>query len=151
MKKPYLIQRAKFIKEDEYSANRKGIDKLLGFDYMGSAEFEFGALPKSLKRIRADIKDYVQFQYSFKKHPAKVVTVMCKKDEQDEVCEILEQLVLNEIRLKERCDLSKFISGKTDSWDNDFWWDIDNDFMFWKFTPDFDIKFKRELSEPVNY
>jgi len=35
---PYLIQRAKFIKEDEYSANRKGIDKLLGFDYMGSAE-----------------------------------------------------------------------------------------------------------------
>ena len=142
MTTPYLIQRAKFIKDDEYSANRKGIDKLLGFDYMGSAEFEFGALPASLKRIRAEIKDYVQFQYSFKKHPAKVVTVHCKKEEQDAVCEILEQLALDKIRLKERCDLPKFISDETNSWDNDFWWDIDNDFMFWKFNPEFDANFK---------
>jgi len=134
MEQPYLIQRAKFIKEDEYSVNRKGIDKLLRFDYMGSAEFEFGALPQSLKRIRADIKNYVQFQYSLKKHPTKVLTVFCKTDEKDEVCDIIERLALNEIILKERCDLPKFISGKSDEWDNDFWWDIDNDFMFWKFT-----------------
>lgn len=146
MRIPYLIQRAKFIIEDEYTVNRKGIDKLLGFDYMGSAEFEFGALPASLKRIRSDIKHYTQFQYSFLKHPEKVVTVLCKKNDKEEVCKILEELALNEIRLKERCDLSKFINGKTDRWDNDFWWDIDNDFMFWKFNPDFDIKFKTELA-----
>jgi len=62
------------------------------------------------------------------------------------VCDIIERLALNEIILKERCDLPKFISGKSDEWDNDFWWDIDNDFMFWKFNPDFDIKFKEEIS-----
>ena len=141
MTTPYLIQRAKF--RDEISSTfRKGIDKILCFDYMGSAEFEFGALPASLKRIRAEIKDYLQFQYSFKKHPAKVVTVMCKKEDEDAVCKILEQLALNKIRLKERCDLPKFISDVTNSWDNDFWWDIDNDFMFWKFNPEFDANFK---------
>lgn len=145
MERPYLIQRAKFITEDESTTSRKGIDKLLGFDYMGSAEFEFGALPKSLKRIRADHKDYIQFQYSFKKHPTKVLTVLCKKNEYNEVCAILEELALNKIRLKERCDLPKFLQGKSDTWDNDFWWDIDNDFMFWKCSPDFDIKFKKEL------
>lgn len=150
MQTPYLIQRAQFKNENELTINRKGIDKLLSFDYMGSSEFEFGALPASLKRIRADIKNYTQFQYSFKKHHAKVVTVLCKKEEQEEVCNILEQISEQKIRLKEYCDLYDFINDNYTYHYNDFWWDIDNDFMFWKFTPDFDIKFKKELSEPIN-
>lgn len=40
--------------------------------------------------------------------------------------------------------------GETGNRVEDFWGDIENDFMFWKFNPDFDIKFKKELSEPVN-
>lgn len=44
---PYLIQRMMFWK----SPRGEGFDDILSMDYMGSAEFEFGALPKSLKRI----------------------------------------------------------------------------------------------------
>ncbi len=52
---PYLVQRLKL---NEYSQGKgKGVDAHFTMDYMGSAEFEFGALPASLKIIREYIKD----------------------------------------------------------------------------------------------
>lgn len=142
MEKPYHIQRAKF----QNNPNGKGIDKLLQFDYMGSVEFEFGALPKSLKRVRERISDYVQFQYSFIKHPDKLVTVFCKKEQQQFVGEILEQLSEGNIRLKEYCDLNNYLVPESKWRNSDFWWDIDNDWFFWKYTPDFDLAFKKSLT-----
>lgn len=48
---PYLIQRACF--ESKIPRGSKlSVDDVLDLDYMGSAEFECGALPKSLARIR---------------------------------------------------------------------------------------------------
>ncbi len=38
----------------------KGFDGLFGCDYMGAAEFEWGAIPDSLKRIRAARKVVMQ-------------------------------------------------------------------------------------------
>ncbi len=144
METPYCIQRAKF----ENRNDRTGIDSLLRFDYMGSAEFEFGALPASLKRVRNNMNDYIMFQYTFKKYPAKSksVTVFCKKEQYDFIGDILEQLAENKIRLKERCDLADWLNQKESSYNrNDFWWDIDQDWFFWKFTPTFDFQFKETL------
>lgn len=45
----WLVQRIR--RRDMPSS--KGIDALFEFDYMGAAEFEFGALPKALKAMRA--------------------------------------------------------------------------------------------------
>jgi len=46
----YLIQRGKF--RDIKDINEvKGLDNVIEYDYMGSAEFEFGALGKSLASI----------------------------------------------------------------------------------------------------
>lgn len=45
----WLVQRIR--RRDMSSA--KGIDALFTFDYMGSAEFEFGTLPQALKAMRA--------------------------------------------------------------------------------------------------
>jgi len=48
---PYLVQRIETrqtVRDDDV-----GVDRHFRFDYMGSAEFEFGALPKALKAIRA--------------------------------------------------------------------------------------------------
>lgn len=56
--KPWLIQRASF----EARPEKEGLDGVLRFDYMGASEFEFGALFKSLTRIRADIGNY-QFSW----------------------------------------------------------------------------------------
>jgi hypothetical protein len=139
---PYLIQRAKFAD----SPNKEGIDRVLTFDYMGSAEFEFGALPESLKRVRKNIADYMQFQYRFKRHPAKEVTVLCQAYQYEFIGTILEQLSRNKLRLKERCDLSEFFNPEQKYSSNDFWWDIENDWFFWKHNLDFTIKFRQALS-----
>ncbi len=141
MEVPYLIQRASV----QNNKNSKGIDSVLSFDYMGSAEFEFGALPDSLKRVRMFPESYTQFQYSFGNYPSKVVTVLCKKEQQDFVGDILESLSENKIRLKGYSRSSEFV--KDGNSNTNFWWDIDNDWFFWVLNPDFDLQFKKLLFE----
>lgn len=139
MKNPHLIQRAKFSNNN----SKKGIDSILSFDYMGSSEFEYGALPESLKNIRKNISNYVQFNYSFNQHPEKSVTVFCLKEQQDFIGNILEQLADRQIRLKEFSAFDSYINDDGYFKDKfDFWWDIENNFMFWKSNEEFELKFK---------
>lgn len=133
--RPYLIQRAKFVN----SPDQKGIDSILDFDYMGSAEFEFGALPQGLKRIRDNIHDYHLFEYVINN---KKIAVFCKKENKHEICIIINGLADNKFYLKEYCDLFYYTKEK-DAIRSDFWWDIGNDYMFWKFTPEFNDKFEK--------
>jgi hypothetical protein len=44
-----LIQRCS---ANLYPEGKKGVDKILSFDYMGAAEFEFGALGTTIKQFR---------------------------------------------------------------------------------------------------
>lgn len=46
----YLIQRLK--RQNHPSDTARGIDRLIGHDYMGSSEFEWGVIPKVWKKIR---------------------------------------------------------------------------------------------------
>ena len=45
----YLVQRGNFIDKVNISTI-EGLDSIVHFDYMGSSEFEWGSLPKSLRR-----------------------------------------------------------------------------------------------------
>ncbi len=136
---PYLIQRAKIQNRDF----KKGIDSILLFDYMGSSEFEWGALPNGLKEIRENIEEYIYSEYSFKNEPSKVVTVFCSEKHQEAIGEVLEGLVTKKYRLKEYCDLANWVSKEEYSSNtNDFWWDIENHYMFWKKNDNFESKFK---------
>jgi hypothetical protein len=47
----YLVQRVST--KTEPFAGDKGFDQFFSLDYMGSSEFEWGAIPDALKRIRA--------------------------------------------------------------------------------------------------
>lgn len=47
----WLVQRMEYLADYPILFN-KGIDKWFDLDYMGAAEFEWGAIPKSLRRIR---------------------------------------------------------------------------------------------------
>ncbi len=145
MRKPYLIQRARFDKNP--SDRQKGIDRLLDWDYMGSSEFECGALPASSKRVKADVDKYKMYDYTFKKHPTKSVTVYCKPADENQINGFLEELSENKIRLMERCDLPAYFKDDDGYRHNDFWWDIENDWMFWKQNEDFSIKFQGALME----
>lgn len=135
--KPYLIQRAKFCN----NPHGKGIDSVLNFDYMGSAEFEFGALPQSLKRIRGSISNYCisTLEINSKKISVFYSNKLIKNAK--ELSEILDGLASNKFRLKEYCDFRHYIYFAPHMLKNDFWWDIENDFMFWVFNPEFDAKF----------
>jgi len=48
--KPHLIQR---LRERRLGDQKKGVDSRFEMDYMGSAEFEFGTLPKTLAAMRS--------------------------------------------------------------------------------------------------
>lgn len=119
----YLVQRAKFKKTE-----KAGIDGILKFDYMGSAEYEFGALPKSLRRIRANIEDYDLFLGYL---GGKKVSVFCKKSMLPDVKNVIDSHARNEIITKEAVRFDRFCKGEKSEWTPDFWWDIENDFMWW--------------------
>lgn len=50
---PTLVQRMTFRKESPIG-DKKGVDAAFSFDYMGSSEFEWGALPAALRAMRAN-------------------------------------------------------------------------------------------------
>jgi len=51
--KPRLVQRVEWM--DPPREHKEGVDHFFGFSYMGSAEFEWGALPSALGFMREDV------------------------------------------------------------------------------------------------
>lgn len=136
---PYLIQRASFTKRNY----KKGIDSILMFDYMGSAEFEFGALPKSLKRIRESIDNYIYLTLKIKD---KSIRIFCKSDYENLIEEYLINLSINKFRLKEFSGFNSYINQEGHFKDDyHFWWDIDYDIMFWIDDSDFEKEFRNNI------
>ena len=123
--KTYLIQRGKFENRDYKS----GIDSIIKFDYMGSAEFEFGALPNSLKNIRENINDYIYQDILINK---KIITVFYNKKFKNDIVEFLTKLSEDKMTLKEWTDFRSYIYDDSTYGGTDFWWDIENHLMFWK-------------------
>lgn len=125
---PYLIQRGR-IRHDE---TRKGLDALVAFDYMGSAEFEYGALNKSLKALRADLKSYQAEEATF----GQAKFVVFSSGSLSVTLHAVSEIGLQKIRLKEWCDFGEW-AYRGDNFErrkesrNNFWWDIENHFMWW--------------------
>lgn len=110
------------------------------FDYMGPAEFEFGALPLSLKTIRAN-KANMQIRQvgSIREdgHKGKPLMVLSYFDDQafSDYQGLLSNLRNNSVRLKE----ISYFSLKDPHFNSslpDFWWDIQNDAM-WSFNAEY--------------
>lgn len=137
MLQPWLIQTGK-LKNTQGILN-PSVDDSIQFEYMGSAEFEFGALPKSLKRICKNLDSYIISKLSTKAfngcsfmlihNPSRVSL--------EDVQEFVDnQIGKNPARLKERSEIKEAVTGKGSFGDRrlearemkDIWWDIDNDF-----------------------
>lgn len=137
MKNPYLIQRGNFDERE----TKKGIDSILSFDYMGSSEFERGVIPNALRRIRSDIKRYIYIHVTIKGTP---ISIFCKKSQKDDIKQYLTELSENKHRLKEPSYFDYYINNDGYFKDHtDFWWDIENDVMFWKKDRNFEDKFQK--------
>ncbi len=143
LKNPWLIQSGYF-KEDVSLINEEdinGIDDILYFNYMGSSEFQFGALPSSLRRMTINGDFYQIFAIpKYQDKDGNVLKVYAPSIYSERIKDMVDGLINNRFALKESCYLSKYISinsskGKANKFIkyNEFWWDIENDyFIFFK-------------------
>lgn len=128
--KPYLIQRGKF--KSTPLQDISGVDSLFEFDYMGSAEFEFGALPKSLRIIVENSANYGMFTISEVKNlDGEPMQLYCHRTVFERAKENAIHLSNEPYGYKEYCDMADYVAGKAKTYRpaNDFWWDIGNHYM----------------------
>lgn len=134
--KPWLVQRGTFRPEIYITEDitKDMLGSLVNFDYMGSAEFEFGALFKARKYIADNLTQYKVFRSKLKtlpKYPHPVL-IICKEEMFDDVEAFLLEASKGKVRLKERMEFEYLF--RTSEWDSsyadaDFWWDIDNGWL----------------------
>lgn len=125
---PWLIQRAQTLSPLADPAQAT-LSKSLQLDYMGSAEFEFGALPSSLRAFRANwdnCKQRLVKGITEVDSPLRVFSFLSDEDF-PEYEGYLNLLRKDKIRLKEVSGFSPdyYLNEKTN-----FWWDLDNNVMF---------------------
>jgi hypothetical protein len=114
------------------------------YDYMGSAEFEWGAVPKSLERIVDCIQKYVvgeievtgkykSWDKSGDMEEKAQVYFVCIKEDEKEVCEWIRKFAddtKRDYQTKESVGLAGTICKHQYSKDNGGWHDIDNHYLF---------------------
>jgi hypothetical protein len=126
IREPWLIQRGSF--KDLPEAEIAGLDSLIRYDYMGSSEFEWGALPKSLKSITTNWSKYVHFQIdSIIDNDGQYLQVICHADQKEEVTSVIIDLFNKDskIRLKEHSGMYDYLYARSQySLDKNFWWDV---------------------------
>jgi hypothetical protein len=135
--KPYLIQRCTIRNDAKLDT---GFDAHFSMDYMGSAEFEFGALPNSLKQFTRNINKLQIIEVGVKNYKGQSMWAICLPEIWEEYKVYMPDLIAEKIRLKEVTRLVQETSG-VDRFDKkpikeggynrvSLWWDIDNHVMF---------------------
>lgn len=124
---PYYIQRC----EIKRPLTEGRFSEVVQTDYMGSAEFEFGALPKSLRALQASV-DLIQLttepRITEGERCLRVLHTFSSPDYEEYLGYLLE-LRADKRRTKE---VTRFAAGRQmDRYSKtDLWWDIDNHVMF---------------------
>lgn len=159
MRNPYLIQRLlkpydnKFENPFSFGGGLQngGLSKeamqmlkdIWRYDYMGSAEFEWGAIPKSLEHIAKNSNQYRSgsvsvkgcahdYQLGKKLRKDGIVYFVCKEDDSVEVVSWIHKFADNQKRVmtKEHVGLAETICQTKYSGDKAGWHDIDNHYLF---------------------
>lgn len=137
MNTPHLIQRGSF---NDVKGPITGIDQLVRFDYMGSSEFEFGALPASLKQMCREADAQEVYETGIKAHDGKGLFLVCVESKKEQALEFVKELASLKCKyhLKEATRLRDNLKG-VNIFSGDplgryntfnFWWDIGNQYMF---------------------
>lgn len=124
----YLVQR---LKRQRFGGG-KGFDAIFALDYMGSSEFEWGAIPKALKSLRSATLTRSVGQAT---HCGVTRTVHCIGPAQgmdDRLAALNAWLSNARPRGKERSSYPENHLGATDEWHAEViaWWAIDSDFCW---------------------
>jgi len=113
-------------------AQLKGI---FSFDYMGSAEFEWGAVPAALKFIAEQAKRlfWIPLKYCVTSGVHSGVYYICPKSYEAGVKTVITRLLKDErsLDLKERCGLAERVKDPQGyKKENVGWLELDNGFFF---------------------
>ena len=138
MRTPYLIQRLNFRKN---SPSNGSFDDIIGCQYMGSAEFEFGALPKSLKKLTKNFGSLkINTFEDLHDHKDKPLCIVAEVEKAElYFSDYINDLALDNTMLKEQSRFKDNVFGE--DWrgkpvnENDWtyvdaWWDVENDIIF---------------------
>jgi hypothetical protein len=134
---PYLIQRGTI--NTPFVEDR--LSRSVSLDYMGSAEFEFGALPESLQALRAEadcISVTVEPRITGDNGASLRVLHVFGPEEYEEYVGYLLKLREGSLQTKEHTyfDLPHLKSKHFTILRCDFWWDVGNHVM-WSFNKNF--------------
>ena len=129
----YLIQRGTFNEDGQGLTGRTGV---IDLDYMGYAEFEFGAIPMSYRRVMHNFDNYIYVPTGIFTKDKNELILFVNKEIAKEVLEGLKEFIKNPYHLKEYSELEKIPnSSLNDAGFNalrsNFWWciEFDNDWM----------------------
>lgn len=150
-----LIQRGSFRDLKKEYNSLTGRDGLIDLDYMGSAEFECGAIPRSYRRIMGNRDKYIfHYCHDIKDYRGKIMVIFCEKQYAEKIEAEMKRFIKEHYHLKEFVTIHDHLEGK-DKYllSKDFWWCIDytvtGDWMAWfgmnKLTP-----FKNMLDKDYN-
>lgn len=128
MAKFWLIQRGSF--EKEGGKYLIGTDRIVALHYMGSSEFEWGAIPKAYRRLMYHLPEYKIFPTGIYTPEKEELMVFCKKMCSAEIVQSIRQFIKKPYHLKEYSELEKVPRAKKEdtSYDrrrSNFWWCID--------------------------
>lgn len=174
MNKMYLVQRGKFndisklvINGDNYKDSLFGYptEGLIYLDYMGAAEFEWGALPKSAKRMAKYKDEYKIFDSGLKSIGGVPLMIYClekdlegikeqikdflkEKAQVDKICSSYrtKEPIMLEYSMLEYFNKNQFRPHNIPN----FWWDINNDWMMFLGATDRQNIFKERVSNYLN-
>ena len=117
------------------------ISTICVFDYMGSSEYEFGAIPKALrqmtKRKLVAITPTIAFSYRDYRNSKDItgnrtVYIIAPELDIEEVQKRIENLAIGKENCKERTQFSASLAEAKYDADILGWFDLDNHFMFFK-------------------
>jgi len=128
IERPWLVQRGSFKKIEDKDVT--GIDSLISFDYMGSSEFEWGALHHSLMRMSTQWDKFIVFQIDeIKNADGEYLQVLCRQTQKDDIKKAILLMVEGKLDLKERAGLKEYLNCESEwSMKTDHWWDVTEDF-----------------------
>jgi len=117
------------------------LKEIFSFDYMGSAEFEFGAVPKALSKIANNFENLIGFTihapYEYKHWDEvkcdkgiKQIHIICEKEQRDEVVKRIKNFAKKDCYgdTKEAVRLNENLAKEDD--DIRGWLEIDNGYFF---------------------
>lgn len=125
------------------------LQDIFSFDYMGAAEFEFGAVPDALQEIAKNVDNYIAYSFSYPLSKVKkswrdtstkwpigraTIYVISRENQYLEVTSRIQQFAAGNTKannLKEPTLLSRSLRP-CDAWDADIkgWLELDNAFFF---------------------